>query len=294
MPATPGGERCKPRTEEKPWWEDDPRFTGRFKTELRVTASGGCTAPSRAGQFGAADELLGLHRAPGRHVGVGRRVVGQHRHDRPQRDVPDLLGQHDDGDGALTPQGVDGQRSRRAAVHHGPFGPGEGAGVGTRLARYTGRGSAPEQAPATPGSSALHAIMPAARARHACPGAKMTQTCGVVEGSPAARDTVCTTRCSRTEEGPRLDYRHRRRGPEGPDPAPPVATLRPRRPRLARAAGLTVVLDLRDPRSDRLHERHVHPARFPQPDHRAGQDRPQPLAGFLDRGPGWSARWSGA
>src|SRR5271166_3925247 len=37
--------------------------------------------------------------------------------------------------------------------------------------------------------------------------AKMPQTCGVLEGSRAVRDTVCTTRCSRTEEGPRLDYR---------------------------------------------------------------------------------------
>src|SRR5207247_2142213 len=57
-----------------------------------------------------------------------------------------------------------------------------------------------------PGAVLPHAV------HHARPGpayarrrAKMTQTRGVVAASRSARDTVCTTSCSRTEEGPRLD-----------------------------------------------------------------------------------------
>jgi hypothetical protein len=100
----------KGATQEKPWWENDPRFTGRFKANLEPAAD--IQRPA-ARQVGGADELLGLHSAPGRYVGIGRRVVGQDRHHRAERDVTDLLGQHDDGDGALATQGVDGQRSRR-------------------------------------------------------------------------------------------------------------------------------------------------------------------------------------
>jgi hypothetical protein len=59
------------------------------------------------------DELVRLHRAPGRNVGVGRRIVGEHRDHRPQGNVPDLLREHDDGDRALAAQGVDDQGSGR-------------------------------------------------------------------------------------------------------------------------------------------------------------------------------------
>ena len=134
-------------------------------------------------------------------------------------------------------------RSRRR--NHGPFGLGQrdGTGVGGLLVRLAGRLAAAEQASPTPGHEpaggswgvvppkgglggwvppgaggsgggrppgqelphVLHDARP--RSWYARQSAKMTQTCGVLEGSRAVRDTVCTTRCSRTEEGPRLDYR---------------------------------------------------------------------------------------
>ena len=86
-----------------------------------------------AGQFLVAGELVRLHHAPGRHVGVGRRVVGQDRDDRAQRDVPDLLREHDDRDRALPAERVDGQHgSQVRRWHHGPFGlDGGTAAVGT-------------------------------------------------------------------------------------------------------------------------------------------------------------------
>jgi cytochrome c oxidase assembly factor CtaG len=112
----------EPDAEPRPWWEDDPRFTGRFKANLGQRLRPGVSACGRESQpaadvqrpalrqFLAGYELLRLHRAPGRYVGVGRRVVGQDGHYGPERHVPDLLGEHDDGDRALTAQRVDRQR----------------------------------------------------------------------------------------------------------------------------------------------------------------------------------------
>src|ERR1035437_4747115 len=108
-------------------------------------------------QFGAVDELLGLHSAPGRYVGIGRRVVGQDRHHRAERDVPDLFG----------------QQSRN------------GTGVGAllvrsaELVRSVNCGSAPEQAPATPGHAHLLVpIMPAAGPATRAPGKDDTNMWG--------------------------------------------------------------------------------------------------------------------
>src|SRR5580692_9652255 len=106
-----------------------------------------------AGEILGEDELLGLHRTPGRHIGVGGRVVGQDRDDRAQRNVPDLLGEHDDGDRALAAERVDGQRGSQAGGwRHGPFGLRKSGTAGAlRAIRAAGRGNTPEQAQSASG-----------------------------------------------------------------------------------------------------------------------------------------------
>ncbi len=110
----------------QPWWESDDRFTGRFRRpEQRSPPGQHCQYRRRIsraqprGQVGGGDELVRLHGAPGRHVGPGRGVVGEHRDDLPDRHLADPLGQHDDRDRALAAERVDGyQRGRGRREGH--------------------------------------------------------------------------------------------------------------------------------------------------------------------------------
>lgn len=106
------------------------------------------------------DELVRLHRAPGRYVGVGRRVVSEHRDHRTQGYVPDLLREHDDGNRALAAEGVDDQGCGRG--RHGnrsSFGlyRTNGCGLSGQPVRLAARRGAPEQTSPAPG----HAVRPA-------------------------------------------------------------------------------------------------------------------------------------
>ena len=96
------------------WWQDDPRFTDRFRPSSLCPS---VVAPDAEGPPGlvvlAERERVRLHGAPGGDVGVGGGIVGQHGDDRADRHGADLLGQHDDGDGALAAQGVDDDQRLR-------------------------------------------------------------------------------------------------------------------------------------------------------------------------------------
>src|ERR1700761_9810918 len=68
---------------------------------------------------GTEDAVVGLEAAPGRDVAVGGGIVGEHGDDRADRDVADLLGQHDDRDGALAAERVDSDQRRRTGRDEG-------------------------------------------------------------------------------------------------------------------------------------------------------------------------------
>ena len=85
---------------QQPWWQSDPRFADRFRSGGRSRA---IPSPRTAGDgrsVGPLDqerpatwqgrlhhELLRLHHAPGRDVGLGRGIVSQHGDGRPDRDL---------------------------------------------------------------------------------------------------------------------------------------------------------------------------------------------------------------
>ena len=106
------------RTQQKPAVVgDDPRFAGRFApVEPKPARSGSVAAadPERpAGgrrQSRRSDELVRLQAAPGRHVGLRRRVVGEHLDDLADRNLADPLGQHDDRQRAFLAERVDRER----------------------------------------------------------------------------------------------------------------------------------------------------------------------------------------
>ena len=143
-------------------------------SNARSVAAADQERPALTGQAGRHDEFLGLEPAPRGHVGLRRRVVGQHRYDVADRHLPDPLGQHDDGDRALPAQGVDGQRGRRriglgCGARRGCGLRGGGPPVGGRLrgghavylhlgpaVQYAAAGAVPSlsQPPAGPGSGA--------------------------------------------------------------------------------------------------------------------------------------------
>ena len=98
------------------------RRTGSAGQARRTGSVGALDQERPAARQGRLDhELLGLHHAPGRDVGLGSRIVGQHGDRRPDRDLPDPLGEHDDRDGALPAQRVDRQHgcwARRGGHPH--------------------------------------------------------------------------------------------------------------------------------------------------------------------------------
>src|SRR5580704_4343610 len=107
-----------------------------------------------------------------------------------------------------TPGPRPNRRARRSVMRYSLLASGALLGAAFPRRSFLAPQSRQRRAPAARSCGDPHVLHDARlRFRYARQRAKMTQTRGVVEGSRVVRDTVCTTRCSRTEEGPRLDYR---------------------------------------------------------------------------------------